>query len=742
MSVDFRFWGEYELLYELAKNEHRGRVFFWFHQEFFDREWLSDRIAESIANAGPRYTPELNVELPISNLFDGLGRTPNFYNKLWKLYGDFRRRYEHCSGSRVPEISVSYEEFQKYALQTFGVFDRIKQDGGAQKLDFSSLMASLSKVSEAANKCLQELDVAISNISRLTNAETKTESEGQRLKFLRDDLYKLRGTTAELSSFGNGKEAALANLPFLLLTGGPGTGKTHLLCDAAKARAGSSLPTILLLGEHFTSDEPWSQIVKLLGLTCSRDEFLGALNAAAQAQNSRALIFIDALNEGARQVWLNHFAGMLATLSRYPWIGLCVSVRSSYESIVIPVGLVPARLLRVRHNGFADHEFEAATSFFDHYGIQHPTVPFLAPEFQNPLFLKVFCEALRNKGLTRIPRGVRGITSLLEFYLDSINDKLARPEQLNFDPQSRIVHAAVEKLAQLSAEKGTGLIDRDVARKAIDRFLSSSGYDSSLFARLIREGLLAEDRIPDETGTYENFIHFAYERFSDHLVLKFMLSRYLDSASPGQSFAPGTPLGDLIKDEQSCRRNRGLVDALSVQIPEIVGRELADVAPHCAAFNPVREAFVQSLIWRNVTAINAGTLQYINRRIVPNHGTRESFLDVLLTIAAFPDHPYNARFLHTHLLRCEMPERDAWWSIYVHQQYGEHGAIDRLLHWALSPSDKSAIESDSIELSALALSWFLTTSNRYLRDRATKALVSLLTPHIEILRNFSWPSEA
>ena len=41
------------------------------------------------------------------------------------------------------------------------------------------------------------------------------------------------------------------------------------------------------------------------------------------------------------------------------------------------------------------------------------------------------------------------------------------------------------------------------------------------------------------------------------------------------------------------------------------------------------------------------------------------------------------------------------------------------------------MEEDVVDLAATALAWMLTTPNRFLRDRATKALVALLSGRIE-----------
>jgi len=251
---------------------------------------------------------------------------------------------------------------------------------------------------------------------------------------------------------------------------------------------------------------------------------------------------------------------------------------------------------------------------------------------------------------------------------------------------------------------------------------------------MISEGLLAEDRFRVGDQEWCEGIHFSYERFADHLIAKHLLNKYLDTEHPLNSFKPDQPLGSFVKDERTCWRNCGLIEAFSIQIPERIKKELPELAPCCADYRPIREAFVESLIWRDPKAISGATLDYINKHIVKYEDTHDQFLNALLTVASNPDHPFNADFLHQNLMKFELPKRDAWWSIFLYYQYGEQGAVDRLVDWAWSPEDKSHINDESIRLYGIALAWFLTTSNRYLRDRATKALVSLLTNRIHVLR--------
>ena len=80
-----------------------------------------------------------------------------------------------------------------------------------------------------------------------------------------------------------------------------------------------------------------------------------------------------------------------------------------------------------------------------------------------------------------------------------------------------------------------------------------------------------------------------------------------------------------------------------------------------------------------------------------------------------------------------MPDRDAWWSTFLHWAWGTHGAVDRLVDWASGVSRDSEIDAGTVDLCALTLAWMLTTSNRFLRDRATKALVCLLTGRLDAM---------
>ncbi|MBE9223829.1 ATP-binding protein, partial [Cyanobacterium stanieri LEGE 03274] len=737
-TIEFIYWGEHEIFERLSSEEHRGRYFFWFNTEQFSQRWFKARLDETISDAGTRYTPELNIELPIAKLFDGLGRTKEFLDRIKIIRGEIKRSLPTINNSEPEESiqSLSTELYDKvtqlldklYNLDTIGI----------NKIDFVSIK---NLASESYDYAYEYIDV-LKNIKSQPKDQTEKEnSHGRDYNYTQHNLYELIKRISSLERFAESNEALLANLSALLLLGKGGIGKTHLLCDIAQNRTKSELPTVLLLGEKFNDTEPWSQIIRHLKLSCSEEEFLGGLESSAQAKQSKALILIDALNEGeGRKLWKKYLAGMLTTLSNYPWISIAVSVRTPYKDDVIPKSLDATKLIEETHYGFIQHEDQATKTFFHYFGIKRPSIPLLNPEFQNPLFLKLFCKGLENKGMTEVPKGFYGIKTVFDFFIDSVNEKLAQEEYLDFDEKDKPVNKAINKLAELMAKGNKQWLEREEAKSAVNNFLPSTSYHNSLFRHLVIEGLLAEDKFYQRNDQWEEGIRFTYERLSDHLIVKYLLDesqdllkKYKDNPNEINLLPIKQYIDKLVKNKYYYYQNQGLIEAFSIQIPEIIQKELIEILPYFAQEYIFIESFIESLIWRKPESITEGTLKCINEYVVTTEGMENKLFNAFLTVSTNIDHPYNADFLHRHLKQLEMPKRDALWSIFLHYEYGEHKAVDSLVDWAWSSEDKSHIEDDAIRLCAIALAWFLTTSNRFLRDRATKGLVSILTPKIYLL---------
>ena len=234
-----------------------------------------------------------------------------------------------------------------------------------------------------------------------------------------------------------------------------------------------------------------------------------------------------------------------------------------------------------------------------------PSTPILHPEFSNPLWVKTVCTVLRSKNDHRLPRGVHGITSLFNELTSVVNSKLANPERLDYDPADNLVGQAVDKLAELMVSRRTKWTDRDSVKSAIDSLLPGRRFSESLFQHLVLESLIL---------VYGSSVHFAYDRMTDHVLAQHYL-RSMDVSTLEQSFKNDGPLAFINSTEHDFSDEgilaTALIEALSVQIPELIKKELIEVAPLLGDNAEAISIFCRSLMWRDPKSVTATTKSII-----------------------------------------------------------------------------------------------------------------------------------
>ncbi|MEM6269153.1 MAG: hypothetical protein AAF998_06920 [Bacteroidota bacterium] len=731
-SVEFEYWGAFELRQRLIRPENQGLRHYWFNIEEFTDDWFDKVNQQSFDALGARYSPELNFDLPISLNFDGLSREDQIRKKL--------KKHLATIWEKRSRISLSKDHQEEYAqisntlrilCEKYASVDL----SGNHIVNFTALDSGLQEVN---NLCWE-------NIKRVDSDRSNYERNAS----LRRQLYEFSQSMEELQEFVRSGACYLVNKPFMILIGEAGIGKSHLIADVVNRRASIGQISLLLLGESFSSVEmPWTQILKNQLHKPHLDDatFLGALNAKAESKQERIIVFIDALNEGeGRRVWKNQLKSFIRSFKVFPWIGLVVSIRDSYEELIAPADIDESFAKRVFHEGFSESTFEASEHFFEHFKIAPPQVPLLHPEFQNPLFLKLLCEGLVKKGMRAVPEGFGGITEIIRFFLEGVNKKLADPHELDYDENLSPVEKTVEGILDWMISNDSKIVPyQDANLIALESFRSCGVNTSRPLKILISEGVLNVNLFWDESHGAIEGVHFAYERFEDHLYVQKLLEKYLDIDDPMGSFEKDE-LIELFTVEDAQYFNRQYFEALSVQIPEITGKELFECVPQWEKTYVVADAFINSLKWRKSNNFGKKAEEYAEKLSqAKDRNIYYRFLDAILSKAMQRDFVFNADHLHEVLLPQKMAERDAWWTTsFLHPRFGELGQfsnVSRLINWAWRANSTKHLSPDAVVLGATVLAWFFTSSNRSLRDSATKALISLLENRIEelivLLRKF------
>jgi hypothetical protein len=496
-----------------------------------------------------------------------------------------------------------------------------------------------------------------------------------------------------------------------------------------------------LFGEDITGTDPWPSIVAKLGFGTAqgRDAMLVALDAAGEASGFPLVIFIDALNETQpdRRRWQAWLPTVLEQIKPHSSLKLCVSCRDTYVRDVVPAAL---QLPMVVHNGFLGREYEAQFAFFQHYGLGLPAEPLLQDEFANPLFLRLVCEALQEFGVQAVPAGREGIRSVISLLLRAKNQRAAAA--CDYDARENRVSAAMLRLAAAMAETGTTQLPLSKAKDLVDG--SPAPQSRSLFAVLEGESLVATIERPAATlgGEPDYSVRFTFERVGDHLIVEHLLSGVQDIS---QAFTAGGNLRFLSESDASARANAGLLEALSIQLPNTHGVELIDAVDGIAPIF-LQEPFIGGLQWRDPVHISDRTCQLV-REALSNGDTAAAAFEAILGLAARPSHPLNAGFLDRLLGPIPMLTRDPLWADMLETSYSgwsdrvnPRSGVRRLIDTARR-ADLTALPDDVGTLWGMVLAWFCASPDRRIRDRATMAMVSLFRARpsvlVSLLRRFA-----
>jgi hypothetical protein len=704
-----------------------------------NKDWFARHIADATATArnSNRYIPQLNVELPIATIFEGMGRTNNFAERLAEQYRSLRSAHYNVStwGSRVTGLESEYGNLFRVCESIFDLLDRSLVTPANELLPVNELTSKIDEAITLLEGLHDTLQTRFAN-AKQESPEASNVQETSRIDISRYEVRRLLGELEALRDDIESKEYKLANQPALLMTGHAGIGKTHLLCDVAVERIANTLPTILLFGENFDASEPWGQIIRLLDLSpaYSAEEYLNALNDFAEQNQTRCLIFIDAINETPEhRVWTQHLARMLTKIGQYRSLGIVITIRDEYEQMILPAGLRTENLwTRVEHRGFAGLVPRAVQTYFEHYGLEF-RIPPLRQEFHVPLFLRIVCEALKEHGLRSLPSGTSGITQIFQFFLAAINRRIV--SVLDLDPSSRLVFDVVDELIKAMIGAGQIFVPKDTAKQLISHLHESATYSQSLYRLLQIEGLLVETTIEAQ-----EVVRFQYDLFVDHQIVRYLLEQSLiDPRVPYLAFEETTDLGVILRNQGAFAFRQGLMSAFAIQIPEQFDVELFEIIPDLYEHDWMFDVILLSIVWRSWSQLRVRQplVDFLNDTVGRDRNNLQIYFSQLLTIACNPDNPFNAERMHSVLMRWDLSFRDAVWTTFTYYNYdpteSAQSAVARLLEWAESPDYLNKVDPVAVQLLGIGVAWLLTSSNPFLRDRATRALIVIYTDRIQLL---------
>jgi len=720
---------------------------FFFNQQILTTEWFSKHLEFAKVTAGPRYVPELNVKTDLWKYFSAFGRTP-----AWSE--EFTAKIRACRKANKNVVSA----LQRTDSDSMSPAWPENSHGETQSLqnDLNELLEKCDQLVTIADpdlykSCIEKLGTLLDSFaaieSQLVTAleekhgEGKADSPGFRqfmaeymVSFPAANLDHTReaiAALADLQEWLRSPTCSLAYETVFVLSGIAGSGKTHGVCDIADQRYKDDRLTCVLFGHEFRGEpDPGTRLTETLGFPHSlgMDAVLDALNAAAEASGALLFLCLDAINETRPlSYWRERLPSFLQAIQRKSYLRLCVTCRTSFLPYCLPDH---PDITIIEHMGFAGVERDACQIFFRHYGLEPPIDPVLQPELSNPLYLRLVCETLKARGLRRLPMGWYGIAPAIKAFLEEKNRQFAREHEGSL--RNNTVTKALLAIVRAMIDGQESTLPWSKAQQEVAANVPQAN-NIPILEWLVREDLLIEDvHEGDALFDAESVIRPAFERLGDFLIATELLER-CKHTDLKVVCRKGEEFHFLWKDPEKLKQNSGILAALSILIPEQhSGVELPYLVEEEACYDSLVQIAVRSFPSRSHDTFTDASQALINEAL-RMQGFSAIAMDSLLTVSRHPS-VIDSFWLDQLLRQNPLAHRDAFWCGYLHDRFESEGIVYQLIDSAFDlPLEQ--LEIETAERWTIVLLWFTAAADRRVKDRATRAVIAIMTDQSAIIFN-------
>ncbi|PZN75205.1 MAG: hypothetical protein DM484_19375, partial [Candidatus Methylumidiphilus alinenensis] len=743
-DLKIELWSSSELISLLFKYDESGGIRqYFFDEQVLSTDWFKNHITSAIITAGPRYTPKLNITTELWCCFSAFERSSEWQNQLKSLLAKCHKVTKTLN-SRVkingnggldpewPETELEngtrvIKECEELIIFAEQLVDKPKIDNFHQ---FCSQLKNIpSDLSQLECNLAKELDTkhgnGISNSKKFRTfmAEYNVSFPAANLDTVREVLKEF----TDLAQWANSPKGYLAFKQVFILSGVGGSGKTHGICDMALNRLDNNGYTCVLFGHQFGGQPAeWTRLIESLGLSANikKESILDALNAAGEASGKPLIFCIDAVNETRpRDYWICRFLSLAHEFEQRPFLKLCISCRTSYLSTCLPeIEAYPI----VEHQGFSGIERKACNTFFQYFDLEPPLVPILQPELSNPLYLKLVCQTLKQKGLKQLPTGWFGLLPVIDAFLLEKEKQFARDEEAPIG--ANIVTGSLLAIAKAIAQSGEAVLPWSEAQRVVIEKRPQSAT-LPVLDWLVKAELLIEDG-PTNTEYLggENVLRPAFERFGEFLIATEILQNHTPGRFP-ETFLTDSNFQRLFATEASMEENAGLIQALSIILPEKFHHELPNLVEDPLVQRSVLKHSIRALPWRSPYSFFNATADLVRKALFEHDAWLT--MDSLLGICAYPS-AIDAFWLSDFLISLSIAGRDGFWCGYLHKRYEENGIVNRLID-ATTDIELRKLDSETASRWALILLWFTAAADRRIKDHATRGVVAIFRARPEII---------
>lgn len=684
---------------------------YYFHEYHLTLTWFEKHLQLSLSALGPRYNGNFNVSTITENQLDiflcnnsAVLQINKAKQELVEQLKKSRYRYSACeeSLSNIVNAIISIEDITRTTVINCLSWGTTLSEQCVE--DFSrirSLIAEKEKQYDSAKE---------NSNHKLHNSLSKEILELTK-------LLEIPGYIG-LDLFGR----TMLKEKVLIVSGEAGVGKSQLLANAAERLNNEGQYALLMLGNSFlNANVVATQITQQLEVDIKFESLLCKLEMLGAQANCIVCLMIDAINESPyRDIWKIGLPSLIDQIKRFEHLKIVISVRSGYERLVFNDAIIEKIkshiIPNLIHNGFREESVEATLAFLNYYGIPFLPSYFLQMEMTNPLFLTLFCKYYSGENFDMF--------TLFDQLINRADQEAQKAVGItDFVP---ILQDFVEELADIRLTKENW----DITRSELFglRFWDTYGFSSnkiSFVAALERSGFLNSVVISDIEAYYLGY----------NLLEDFICARRIFKCHHDKSALLLYIQNSLLKIEHGKVNSYWNIDIFIVicslyaeHFHEECFTAIFTLITDESDQNDISDRYIKSFLWRKASAINdTDFMAYVNEY----GASRDSVLQVLIENSTKENHPLNAFFLHNILENKPIAQRDYLWTTYINDLAHGEERLFQLITYFDKGNLLNGLSKSNTELLLVLFTWLLTSSNRILRDKSSKASIELLK------RNFS-----
>ncbi|WP_028844911.1 NACHT domain-containing protein [Thermodesulfovibrio thiophilus] len=507
-----------------------------------------------------------------------------------------------------------------------------------------------------------------------------------------------------------------------------GFGKTNLACYLTEQLLKKRAPVILIPASEINGgDSIQNQIASFLGINVSNNfvNFIGILDSIGFHYGIKIPIIIDGLNETqpSASAWYPQLQYIIDDIKKFSNVMLITTCRNAYAKQIFGEEHIENIPNFIKLEGFKNNIKEAISKYFRKYEITVKNKDYNRELLNNPLLLKIFSQA--NKGKT-IEINEISIYPAIDSYITEIIESVSiQHGEINPLRKNQVLKGIKNYSLHLWNNKirGTAYPDEIIKLFDPDYNINKDWHDTVTY-KIIDEGMLFRN-IHDNI----EFVEFTHDLIGGYCIAKYV---FFDDKNEDEIIRNITSIDNILKltSEEAIGRHplaEDILKAIVYLTPEHTGKQLFELTNN----QEILKASLREI--RIIISKPKGVESLIKKfkSISPDSTILSTLLENLINeILRSDENIILSELLEEILLKLTLVQIDLSWSEIIRRKSDR---IISYLHQIIELFESGKECKDHINWRLCFIGLLLSSTNRYLRDLATKTLVIIGRKYPETL---------